>query len=361
MFTRRALLSTFALTPLAANAQDAFDAAKSDIWRNASSKGVTRSTFDAAFKGVSYNESIVALSQKQPEFKESLGDYVSRRVSTKRVTNGIAAFKEHRGLLKQAESQYGVPAELICSFWGMETNYGTFTGQHNVIEALASLIAANRRRDFFMSEITHALLILQDGDITAATMKGSWAGAMGQTQFMPSSFRTYAVDMDGDGKRNIWTNLADAFGSTANYVKKTGWIKGQKWGAEIINGVKPFEGRVWQPMQVGPTFVLTQNFAVIKRYNNADSYALAVGHLADRIIGGKPFVAAWGAGNDGLTHGEREEIQTHLKRLGYDIGDVDGFFGDKTKAALHEMQAKLGFPQVDAGSKELLNALKKAR
>lgn len=358
MFTRRHMLGSLALLPFSAHAAS-IEAVKQEVWGRASQKGVSRKTLDDAFRTVVFDQKIIELSQKQPEFKEGLGDYVQRRVSAKRINNGIAAFKEHRALLKQIEGQYGVPAQILCSFWGMETAYGTFRGEHNVIQSLATLIAAGRRRDFFMAELVFALQILENGDVAPADMKGSWAGAMGQTQFMPSSYMKLAVDFDGDGKRNIWTSLPDAFASTANYVKKTGWVKGLPWGAEIVNGVKPFEGRVWTPAgENAPSFVLTQNFTVIKRYNNADSYALCVGHLADRIAGGKAFSKEWGPGSDGLKHVEREEIQTHLKRLRYDIGDVDGFFGDKTKMAINDVQARLNMAQTGQGSPELLKALR---
>lgn len=355
MLSRRALLFTPLLT-LNAHAAT-IESVKQEVWGKVQGK-VSRDIFDSAFKNVIYDLKIIELSQKQPEFKETLGDYVQRRVSQKRITNGINGLKENLPLLRKIQAKYGVPAEIIVSFWGMESSYGQFRGDHYVIQSLATLIASGRRRDFFMAELVHALIILQEGDIAPADLKGSWAGAMGQTQFMPSSFRRLAVDGDGDGKRNIWTNLADAFASTANYVKKTGWVTGLPWGQEIINGRKPFEGRVWQTPNGGPAFVVTKNFDVIKRYNNADSYALCVGHLADRIIGGNAIEGTWPPGNDGLTHPQREQIQRGLQKAGYDIGEIDGFFGDKSKAAIIQIQQKAGLPVTGQGSLELLRVLK---
>jgi membrane-bound lytic murein transglycosylase B len=355
MLSRRVLLLSPLLT-LNAHAAS-IESVKQEAWGKVSGK-MARNLFDLAFQGVVFDEKIIALSQKQPEFKETLGDYVQRRVSQKRITNGINGLKENLPLLRKISAKYGVPAEIIVSFWGMESSYGQFRGEHNVIQSLATLIAAGRRRDFFMAELVNALLILNDGDVTPSELKGSWAGAMGQTQFMPSSYRRLAVDGDGDGKRNIWTNLADAFASTANYVKKTGWVTGLPWGQEIVNGRKPFEGRVWQTPNGGPAFVVTKNFDVIKRYNNADSYALCVGHLADRIIGGDAIQGTWPAGNDGLTHPQREQIQRGLQKQGFDIGEVDGFFGDKTKAAISAVQQKNGLAVTGQGSLELLKVLR---
>ncbi len=286
------------------------------IWSEARGKGVSRATFEAAFASVSPDPKVIELSNRQPEFKDTIADYVDRRVSLKRVTNGRAAFAEWRSTLDDIAARSGVPAHIVCSIWGMETAYGTARGDHYVIRALATLAYQGRRAAFFRSELLEALQILQAGDVKPARMLGSWAGAMGHTQFMPSSFRRFAVDYDRDGRRDVWDSIPDALGSAANYLRLAKWQAGVPWGYEVVlpgsmsasqyprsqrrslsswaslglrrpNGAAisgEAEATLWQPMQgEGPVLLITSNFSVIKRYNNADSYALAVGHLGDRI------------------------------------------------------------------------------
>ncbi len=362
------------------------------IWSEARGKGVSRATFEAAFASVSPDPKVIELSNRQPEFKDTIADYVDRRVSLKRVTNGRAAFAEWRSTLDDIAARSGVPAHIVCSIWGMETAYGTARGDHYVIRALATLAYQGRRAAFFRSELLEALQILQAGDVKPARMLGSWAGAMGHTQFMPSSFRRFAVDYDRDGRRDVWDSIPDALGSAANYLRLAKWQAGVPWGYEVVlpgsmsasqyprsqrrslsswaslglrrpNGAAisgEAEAALWQPMQgAGPVLLITSNFGVIKRYNNADSYALAVGHLGDRIRGERGFSVPWPANETGLMQADREEIQRLLNQRGYDLGEPDGLIGDKTKAAIRQMQQRLNMDPTGEPSPAFLNRLRR--
>jgi membrane-bound lytic murein transglycosylase B len=366
----------------------AFAGLMASLWPAASAAGVSRATFDRAFAGIGPNPRIIELSQRQPEFRRTLGDYVDVRASNKRVTNGRANFSQHGATFSAAQSRFGVPGEIICSIWGNETSYGTSRGEHYVIQSMATLATAGRRVDFFRRELIAALRILQAGDTTPQNMLGSWAGAMGHVQFMPTSFHAFAVDFTGDGRRDIWTSIPDAMGSAANYLRRNGWQPGVPWGFEVhapgiagnrsqrrsfdgwaAAGVRrigggPLSGgaaaSLWKPAgETGPHLLVTQNFNVIKRYNNADSYALAVAHLADRIKGGGRFSKPWPPGEGGLTHADREEIQTRLNRLGFDLGDVDGILGDKSKQAIRTMQGRFGMSPTGEADRAFLERLRR--
>ena len=358
------------------------------LWPAASGAGVSRATFNRAFQGVEPNPRVIELSQRQPEFRRTLGDYVDVRTSNKRTTNGRAGIAEHRATFAGVESRYGVPGDIVCSIWGNETSYGTARGEHYVIQAMATLAHAGRRADFFRRELIAALRILQSGDIQPQAMTGSWAGAMGHVQFMPTSFHAFAVDFTGDGRRDIWNSIPDAMGSAANYLRRNGWTPGVPWGFEVnapgiagdrgsrraisawaSSGVTRVGGGsmasdagavLWKPAgEGGPHLLLTSNFNVIKRYNNADSYALAIGHLADRIKGGGRFSRPWPPGEGGLTHADREDIQRRLNALGFDLGDVDGILGDKSKQAVRTMQGRFGMPQTGEADRAFLERLRR--
>jgi membrane-bound lytic murein transglycosylase B len=390
--SRRAALAgiaTLATPGLVGPAEaQSFESFVAGLWPAASSAGVSRATFDRAFSGVQPNPRVIELSQRQPEFRRTLGDYVDVRASNKRVTNGRAAIREHAATFQAVQSRYGVPGEIVCSIWGNETSYGTSRGEHYVIQAMATLAAAGRRADFFRRELIAALRILQSGDTTPQNMIGSWAGAMGHVQFMPTSFHAFAVDFTGDGRRDIWTSIPDAMGSAANYLRRNGWQPGVPWGMEVhapglpgnrgqrksfdgwaASGVRRIgegtlaggaEATLWKPAgEGGPHLLLTSNFNVIKRYNNADSYALAVAHLGDRIRGAGRFSKPWPPGEGGLTHADREEIQTRLNRLGFDLGDVDGILGEKSKQAVRTMQGRFGMPQTGEADRAFLERLRR--
>ena len=277
----------------------------------------------------------------------------------------------------------------------METNYGGFMGGHNVVQALATLACCSHRRAYFRAELLNALDVLQQGHITPDKMVGSWAGAMGHTQFMPSSFKRYAADGTQDGRRDIWTTIPDALASTANYLKENNWRAGQTWGYEVILGEgfdfkrngrgtrrtlgdwaklgvtranqQPFPrpddvGTLLLPAgAAGPAFLVLPNFSVIKRYNNADSYALAVGHLADRIRGAGPFVAPWPVAPGALSRTEREELQRLLAGHGYDVGEPDGDIGTKTRIAIRAFQQANGLSTDGDADKTLLVRLRSVR
>lgn len=389
LLTRRVLLAGAAVTLAAGRAEaQAFAGLMASLWPAASAAGVSRATFDRAFAGIAPDPRIIELSQRQPEFRRTLGDYVDVRTSNKRVTNGRAAFSQHGATFSAVQSRFGVPGEIVCSIWGNETSYGTSKGEHYVIRAMATLAAAGRRAEFFRRELIAALRILQAGDTTPQNMLGSWAGAMGHVQFMPTSFHAFAVDFTGDGRRDIWNSIPDAMGSAANYLRRNGWQPGLPWGMEVhapglagnrgqrrsfdgwsAAGARRIGGGglsgggqavLWKPAgEGGPHLLLTQNFNVIKRYNNADSYALSVAYLGDRIKGAGRFSKPWPPGEGGLTHADREEIQTRLNRLGFDLGDVDGILGDKSKQAVRTMQGRFGMSPTGEADRAFLERLRR--
>lgn len=363
------------------------------LWPQAEARGVSRSAFEAAFAGYSYIPKIMELTRKQPEFSQTVQQYLDKRVTNAQAQKGQAMRGEWAQTLAGAEQRWGVQAEVVLAIWGMETNFGGFMGGENTIHALATLTEGGYRADFFRDELLTALRIVSDGHVSAGNMVGSWAGAMGHTQFMPSSFMRYAIDFNGDGRKDIWNSVQDALGSTANYLHSFGWRPGETWGYEVrlpagfdfakarqleraplgqwqamgigrVSG-KPFPrqsdiARLYLPAGAdGPAFLLLPNFDVIKRYNNSDSYALAVGHLADRILGGGAFATPWPAGDFALSKAQRAEVQALLARAGYDVGSPDGVIGPRTRAAVMAWQSRMGLPADGHVSGRLLSALQR--
>ena len=363
------------------------------LWPLAEARGVSRSAFEAAFASYQYLPKIMEQTTKQPEFSQTVQQYVDRRVTAAQAQKGQAMRGEWAQTLAGSAQRWGVQPEIVLAIWGMETNFGGFMGGENTIHALATLTEGGYRPDFFREELLTALRIVSDGHVSAANMTGSWAGAMGHTQFMPSSFMAYAVDYNGDGRKDIWNSVQDALGSTANYLHSHKWRPGETWGYEVrlpngfdfaaarqveraplsqwqamgiqrVSG-KPFPrpsdvGRLYMPAGAsGPAFLLLPNFDVIKRYNNSDSYALAVGHLADRIIGGGNFATPWPAGDYALTAAQKAELQTLLAQAGFDAGSPDGVIGPKTRAAVLAYQSQMGLPADGHISGRLLDALKR--
>jgi membrane-bound lytic murein transglycosylase B len=382
-------LSLGAVAPALANSADFVRG----LWPLAEARGVSRSAFEAAFAGYNYMPKIMELTRKQPEFSQTVQQYVDRRVTNAQAAKGQAMRGEWAQTLGGAQQRWGVQPEIVLAIWGMETNFGGFMGGENTIHALATLTEGGYRADFFRGELLTALRIVSDGHVSPGNMVGSWAGAMGHTQFMPSSFMAYAVDYNGDGRKDIWNSVQDALGSTANYLNNFKWRPGETWGYEVklpngfdfararqmeraplsqwqamgiqrVSG-KPFPrasdvGRLYMPAgAAGPTFLLLPNFDVIKRYNNSDSYALAVGHLADRIIGGGGFATPWPAGDYALTKAQKAELQTLLGRAGFDVGSPDGVIGPKTRAAVLAYQTRMGLPADGYISGRLLDTLKR--
>jgi membrane-bound lytic murein transglycosylase B len=352
-----ALLATSAITPaLAASVSSFVDG----VWQEAKGRGVSRSTFDAAMDDFRPMPKVMELSRVQPEFTITPSEYVTKRVTSARIDKGKAEAGEWAETLAGVESRWGVQGEAVLAIWGMETNFGGYMGDMNTVHALATLVHGGYRSSYFRGELLTSLQILEAGLVSAPNMIGSWAGAMGHTQFMPTSFMKYAVDYRGDGKKDIWNSVPDALASAANYLKEFGWDSGKTWGYEVKipqgfdymhawsdNGAsvgwwsdqgitrtsgRPFprasdQARLFTPMGGnGPTFLTLTNFGVIKRYNNSDSYALSVGHLADRILGGGGFAVAW-PDDSKLDEDGRRDVQTALLGKGYSIGSDDGVIG----------------------------------
>jgi len=356
--------------------------------------GITAQTYDRAFRGVKLNKTVIARDRKQAEFQRQIWDYLDTATSPKRVKNGQAMLKKHRGKLRKIEARYGVDKEVVLAVWGLESSYGQNMGDINIIEALATLAYDGRREKFGRQQLLMALKIIQRGDITPNRMQGSWAGAMGHTQFIPTSYQAYAQDFTGDGKRDVWdkSDPSDALASTANYLSKFGWVKNQPWGVEVklpkgfnygnaslkvkatparwaelgvrtISGGKVpnyGKGSVFLPSGAdGPAFVVFKNFSVIKRYNNANSYAMAVGHLAHKISGGGEFVKNWPRGPGALVLKEKLAVQELLNRGGYDIGEPDGIIGPKTLDAVSAIQTSWGQQPNGKADKDFLKELRR--
>lgn len=369
-----ALLSLGGGAPALANSADFVRS----LWPQAEARGVSRSAFERAFASYNYLPKVMELTGKQPEFSQTVQQYIDRRVTDGQVAKGLAMRQEWNQTLTGAEQRWGVQPEIVLAIWGMETNFGGFMGGENTIHALATLTEGGYRASFFREELLTALRIVSDGHVSADNMTGSWAGAMGHTQFMPSSFMRFAVDYNGDGRKDIWNSVQDALGSTANYLNNFKWRPGETWGYEVklpsgfdfararamdraplsqwqALGIQRTSGRAFpRPNDIGrlympagasgPVFLLLPNFDVIKRYNNSDSYALAVGHLADRIIGGGDFATPWPAGDSALNKAQRTQLQTLLAQAGFDVGTPDGVVGPKTRAAVLAYQNRVGLP-----------------
>ena len=334
----------------------AYDAWVASFRGRALAQGITTETLNAGFRGTGYLPGVVKRDRNQTEFTRTLEDYLAIAASDERVAKGRAAFAKHRSTLTAVQSRYGVPPEIVTAVWGLESFYGERRGDVPVISATSTLAFDGRRGAFFEKQLIAALKILQNGDTTPANLKGSWAGAMGHTQFIPTSYEAFAVDFNLDGRRDIWSdNPADSLASTAAYLSRNGWQKGLKWGGEVGNG-GPI-GTMIQPQPGGPTFSVTRNFSVIKRYNNSDSYAIGVGHLSDRIAGGAPFQASFGPDATGLTLEDRKELQRRLTSAGYDTLGADGVIGKNTEAAISAYQRANGLSVTGQPSVALLQRL----
>ncbi|GHC21228.1 murein transglycosylase [Gemmobacter nanjingensis] len=354
--------------------------------------GVSAGTYDAAFREVIYNPEVIRRSNNQAEFTKSLWEYLETAVSDKRVANGRAMLARHAGVLNQIEATYGVDKEVVVAVWGMESSYGEKRGDLPLIEALATLSYDGRRAEFFQGQLIAALKILQAGDTDARHMLGSWAGAMGHTQFIPTSYLAFAVDFTGDGKRDIWSDdPTDALASTAAYLAKSGWQRGQPWGMEVtlppgfgaaVSGKSAKRsGADWRAMGItradgrpvpdgqaalllpagvkGAAFLIYRNFHAIERYNQADAYVIAVGHLSDRLKGGPGLKTPWPAGDSTLRMAERMELQERLTAMGFDTGGADGNVGQKTIAAVKAFQTARGLVPDGYPDREVLELLRR--
>lgn len=357
------------------------------------SRGIDAAVYDRAVEGIKLNQSVIEAANYQPEFTRQLWEYLDSAVSDTRVRNGKTKLFQNRSDLVAMERKYGVDASVITAIWGIESAFGENMGSINVIEALMTLGYEGKRRKFAEPQLIEALKIIQRGDIGTNRMVGSWAGAMGHTQFIPTSYQAYAQDFTGDGRRNVWskTDPRDALASTGNYLKEFGWQLGRPWGVEVKlpqgfnygaasqdnrqavsvwnnSGVRMMNGQpipnhgraaiITPAGSKGPAFAVFNNFYVIKRYNNATSYAIAVGHLADRISGGEPFVAVWPRGEQALSFREKKELQRKLTRRGFDTDGVDGVIGPNTIAAIKSYQRSIGLEDDGFPSKTLLQTLR---
>ena len=357
--------------------------------------GVSAQVYDAAFAGIdSIDPEVLEKARFQPEFKAPVWDYFDNRVHERSVANGQAMAKKFRPWLDKIEARFGVDRHILLAIWSMETNYGEILKRPEVIRStirsLATLAYADKARSKFgRTQLIGALKILQRGDIDVAGLQGSWAGAMGHTQFIPTSFMAYGVDIDGDGRRNIWTSVPDALASSANLLKRNGWQTGRTWGYEVLlpQGAKFPTGAAsidnWAGIGVerasgkpfrnggdgatlklpdgrsGPAFLVMKNFRVIKAYNNADKYALAVGVLADRISGSHELVRDWNRPFTAINIAEKEELQGLLLKAGFYDGKVDGNVGNGTKTAILAYQQAKGLTQDGYASKEFLTVLRR--
>lgn len=358
----------------------------------ASAAGIRRQTFDAAFAGMRLNQEVIRLDRRQAEFTKPIWEYLDTAVSAARIQNGRGHLSRLASTLDGIEQTYGVDKEAVLAIWGMETNYGSYRGNIGTIEALATLAVEGRRRSFAEEQLIAALKILQNGDVSPRAMKGSWAGAMGHTQFIPTSYLDYAQDFNRDGRRDVWAeDPTDALASTANYLRRFGWTRNQPWGVEVrlpqgFNygnidqdlrrpvrrwtelGVRGLDGQpvanygeaaLLAPAGArGPVFMIFNNFRVIKRYNNATSYAMGVGHLAARIAGAREFAAAWPRSERALSRSEKVEMQQRLTSKGFDTQGADGLIGPNTIDAIRNYQRSQGLVPDGFASASLLQRLR---
>src|SRR5947209_357356 len=362
------------------------------LWPLAERRGVSRALFEANVAGLTPDLRIMDLLDAQPEFTKSFWDYLDILVNEDRIQNGRAILAQHRATFDAVEKAYGVDRYFIAAIWGVESNYGTQIGERSVIRSTATLACVGRRQDYFREEFLSALEILARGDVKAEHLKGSWAGAFGPTQFMPTSFKRYAVDFDGDRRRDVVDSVPDVIASTANNLKKDGWVTGQTWGYEVVvpkgfnfmlaDRAKAMTLAQWEHLGVkraggqpfphpaekayllapagaaGPGFLMLQNFRVIMKYNPAEAYAMAIGHFADRLRGGAPFVQPWPRQERVLSRAERLELQQLLAQRGFYRGTPDGQLGGMTREALRGFQASIGTPADGFASSEVLERLR---
>lgn len=369
-----------------------FQSCLAQVRAEATKAGVATKTVDAALTGIEPDQSVLDAMDYQPEFRTPIWDYLAGLVDDRRIADGRSRLQEWASVLAAAEEKYGVDRHTIAAVWGVESDYGRVMGTRPLVRSLATVSCAGSRQRFFRGELVATLRIIDSGDFTPEVLVGSWAGAFGQTQFMPSTFLRIAVDFDGDGRRDIVGNVADALGSTANYLKRAGWVKDAPWGYEVRlpNGYAGPSGRrtkqpvsQWAALGIqridgrpldgpgpaglllpaganGPAFLVFRNFDAIYSYNAAESYALAIAHLADRLRGAGPIVTPWPTDDRGLSRAERKEVQERLIQLGYDIGGADGMIGAKTRAAIREFMQSRGTTSEGRAGGRVLDALKAA-
>lgn len=352
--------------------------------------GISPELASRALDGAKADEKVLRFSKAQPEFKTPIWDYIAFLVDEERVKDGRKLLRKHRRVLSQIERQYGVDRHVVVAVWGVETDYGEEVGDFFLPHALANLACqGGRRADFWRGEMISALSLVQSGDLELNELYGSWAGAFGQTQFIPSTYKRLAVDFDGDGKRDLVRSVPDALASTANYLRRSGWQPGEPWMIEVkvpanysgpsgrkskaslsswgSRGVVRADGKALSgggsaglllpAGPGGPGFLVFRNFDAIYSYNLAESYALAISHLADRIAGYPAFRTSWPTDDPGLSRKERLQLQKLLIRKGYDIGKADGKIGPITKSAIAEAEKSYGMEPTGRAGRKIYQAL----
>jgi lytic murein transglycosylase len=381
--------------PLSASADEAvFASCLASLRAEAQTKGVRADTFDTHTAALAPDMAVIGFLDAQPEFVTPIWDYLAALVDEERVADGRAMLAQWKEVLAEVERRYGVDAETVVAVWGVESNYGRNFGSRPLLTSLSTLSCFGRRQAFFRGEFFTTLKILQEGHVAPERLTGSWAGAFGHTQFMPSTFMRLAVDFDGDGRRDLIDSVPDALASTANFLKRAGWQKALPWGFEVSvpRGMDLADAgrRNKQPMaewaarglrradggalpasgapsglllpagRGGPAFLVTRNFDALYSYNAAESYGLAIAHLSDRLRGGAPFATPWPTDDPGLSRAERRELQQLLIARCHDIGEPDGMIGARTREALKLEQALLGLPADGRAGQRALRALRAA-
>lgn len=389
----RAILSLPLLAGLALATPAAADFAScvAGLRSHAAAQGISGATFDKAMKGVEPDPKVLELMGNQPEFRTPVWDYLATLVDDQKVSEGRAMLQKHASTLARIEQAYGVDRHTVVAVWGVESDFGALvTGGRYLPQSLATVAClGSRRRDYFRGELMSTLKIIDRGDLEPEKLRGSWAGAFGHTQFMPSTYLRLAVDFDGDGRRDLVGSIPDALASTANYLKKAGWISGASWGYEVRvppgyagptgrggkqgieswsgRGITRVDGSALSPLPAagllmpagrnGPGFLVTKNFDAAYAYNAAESYALAISVLSDRLRGRPGVRGQWPTDDRGLSRAERKELQEKLIRRGYDVGKPDGAIGALTRAAIKDVEAKLGMPQTGRPGGKVFDAL----
>jgi lytic murein transglycosylase len=371
-------------------AQAHFHECIASLWPQAQARGISYATFNGHLGKIEPDMSVIGLMSKQPEFERPIWSYIDDLVDRERILKGRQMLAKYKAIWPRLEQMFGVDRYTLIALWGVESNFGKSIGDRSVIRSTATLSCIGRRQDYFRNELFSALEIVQNGDVPPSHLRGSWAGAFGHTQFMPSEFKPDAVDFDGNGHKNIVDSVPDSLASSANNLKKKGWQAKRTWGYEVK--LKPkFDLRLtgkssslsaWvkagairangkafpypedsatleMPAGVkGPAFLLLKNFDLLHSYNGSEAYAYAVGHLADRIHGGGAFIGKWPRYIRMLNSQERQEMQRYLTDLGFDTGGTEGRIGAKTRAALRDYQTKFGLPADGFASPDLLQNMR---
>jgi lytic murein transglycosylase len=377
-----------AFAPISAFAE--FSACLSSLRSQAISQGISPGVFDSALAGVTPDPKVLELKDNQPEFKTPVWDYIGFLVDEKKVAEGRALLRTHAATLAAVERRYGVDRHAVVAVWGVESDYGNMKARFSLPRALATVSCYGRRTKYFRGELMATLKIIQRGDLAPGDLNGSWAGAFGHTQFMPSTYLRLAVDGDGDGRRDLVNSIPDALHSTANYLKRAGWVSGATWGYEVRlpsgyagptgrrnkqalsswagRGITRIDGRplsgsgkagLFVPAgRNGPAFLVFRNFDAAYAYNAAESYALAISHLTDRLKGGGPFQTRWPTNDPPLSRDERKELQVLLTQHGYDVGTPDGAVGALTRSAIKDVERQLGMSQTGRAGGKVLDALR---